>query len=181
MTHTDVPTFLTIIGENLKHYRKQEQKDINYPKVHPMSLTGPMTQAVLAKRADLSIPAIRNLENGKGTIDSLKRYMDEIELVLEIYYPLNKEEMEKIVTKSGSGKPYLRIGAQIKLLRQQKGYSQRKLAELVKVSHPTIVALELRDEGKLSTLEVISKVLSATVYVNSMYSMELDFDFHYNH
>ena len=169
MTHIDEIEDLmgTTIGENLRFYRKISP----YPKIHPKSLTGKITQKDLAKETGLSIPTIRNLENGNGTIDSLKRVMDGLELVLEIYTPLNKEEEEMIFTKSKSGKPYLRIGTQIKLLRNQKGYSQRKLAEIVGVSHPTIVAIERKENAKLSKLESVIKIFSKSMGVLPMCDM----------
>jgi transcriptional regulator with XRE-family HTH domain len=159
MTHTD-DLIMPTIGELLRMYRWEDP----HPKIHPKSLTGKITQKVLAERAGPSIPTIRNLENGKGTIDSLKRVMDELELVLEIYIPKNKEEEESIFTKNEIGRPYLRIGTQIKLIRRQKGYSQRKFAELTEVSHPTIVAIERHEKGKLSNLESI--ILKSSEYPN---------------
>ena len=74
-------------------------------------------------------------------------------------------------TKSKSGKPYLRIGTQIKLLRSQEGYSQRKLAELVGVSHPTIVAIERHEKGRLSVLVSIDKHFSEPMIVLPMCDM----------
>lgn len=171
MTHTD-DLIRPTIGEWLRIYRWEDPP----PKIHPKSLTGKITQEELAKKTGLSIPTIRNLEKGNGTIDSLKRVMDELEVVLEIYYPKNKEEEESIFTKSESGRPYLRIGEQIKLIRFQKGYSQRKLTELVEVSHPTIVAIERHEKGRLSVLESIAIKLSKYPNVLPMCDMQSTFD-----
>jgi transcriptional regulator with XRE-family HTH domain len=170
MTHTD-DLNRTTIGELLRIHRWEDA----YPKIYSTNLPERFTQKFLSERTGLSIPTIRNLENGKGTIDSLKRVMDELELFLVIYDPLNKEEEEMIFTKSGSGKPYLRIGTQIKLLRNQKGYSQRKLAEIVGVSHPTINSIERHEKGRLSILESITKKLSVHANVIPFGDMRSDF------
>ena len=43
--------------------------------------------------------------------------------------------------------------------------SQRELAALIEVTQPTIVALERRDQGRLSTLERVLVALGAGVYL----------------
>ena len=53
------------------------------------------------------------------------------------------------------------MGARLASLRKRRGISQRALAKLADVSHPTIVQLERRDIGLLSTLDRVLAILGA--------------------
>ncbi|MFN0166985.1 MAG: DNA N-6-adenine-methyltransferase [Bryobacteraceae bacterium] len=53
------------------------------------------------------------------------------------------------------------IGKRLAALRKRRRISQRALARLVKVSHPTIVQLERHGTGRLATLDRVLAVLGA--------------------
>ena len=93
-----------------------------------------LTQFDLSQKTELSIPTIKNLENGLGTIKPLK-------IVLEF---LNLNIIGRTLTTGPN------IGAQIAILRKRRNLSQRELAKLVSVSHPTIVALERHEKGRVA-------------------------------
>ncbi|SIO63205.1 Helix-turn-helix domain-containing protein [Singulisphaera sp. GP187] len=107
------------------------------------------TQAELARLTGLSLPTIRPLEAGRGNLDSWRTALE----------PLGLELAGRNLPAGDS------LGVRVATLRRRRGLSQRGLAALVEVSHPTVVALERRGEGRLSTLERVLTVLGAGTYL----------------
>ena len=108
-----------------------------------------ITQAVLARETGLSVPTIRLLEAGRGNLDSWLAVLEYLDL--------------ELAGRNLSGGDSL--GARLATLRRRRGLSQRELAALVDVSHPTVVALERRGEGRLSTLDRALVALGAGAYL----------------
>src|SRR5947208_17082305 len=77
-----------------------------------------LTQSDLAQQAQVTIPTIRSLENGQGTLSSFWS-------VLEV---LNVEIAGRNLPTGQH------IGEQITTLRKRKGLSQRELIKLVEIS-----------------------------------------------
>ena len=114
---------------SLKRYRKESK----------------LTQHDLSQKIGLSIPTIKNLENGLGTINSLNIVLENLNL--------------KIIGRNLTTGP--NIGKQIITLRKRRNKSQRELAKLVNSSHPTIVALERYNTGRVAVLDAVLTVLGA--------------------
>jgi len=96
-----------------------------------------VSQAELAKKCGLSVPAIRRVENGRGNLDSLQTVISALHLVL-----------------GGRNLPAAdSLGKRIALLRKREKYGQRALAEMLGVSHPTVIRLEKYNCGRMDTLE----------------------------
>ena len=104
-----------------------------------------LTQAGLAARAALSVPTVRHLEAGRGQIRSFLKALSALEL-----------ELGGRNLPPGSS-----LGARLADLRHRRGLSQRQLAALLGITQPTLVALERRSQGRLSTLEKAFSVLGA--------------------
>ena len=96
-----------------------------------------ITQAGLARETGVSVPTIRLLEAGRGNLDSWHAVLERLGL--------------ELIGRNLPGGDML--GVRVATLRRRRGLSQRELAALVEVSHPTVVALERRGEGRLSTLD----------------------------
>jgi phage N-6-adenine-methyltransferase len=108
-----------------------------------------VTQAQLAHETGLSVPTIRLLEAGRGNLDSWCAVPGH--LGLEV---------------AGRNLPGgLSLGARLAMLRRRRGLSQRALAAMVGVSQPTLVALERRGQGRLSTLDRVLAVLGTGAYL----------------
>jgi phage N-6-adenine-methyltransferase len=89
------------------------------------------------------------LEQGRGNLDSWRTVTEH--LGLEV---------------AGRNLPAgLTLGKRLATLRRHRGISQRELAVLIEVTQPTIVALERRDSGRLSTLEKVLVALGAGAYL----------------
>jgi phage N-6-adenine-methyltransferase len=108
-----------------------------------------LTQAELARRSGLSVPTVRLLEAGRGNLDSFHAALA----------PLGLE----LAGRNLPGGPSL--GHSLATLRRHRGLGQRELAELVGATQPTVVALERRGLGRLSTLERALTVLGAGAYL----------------
>jgi phage N-6-adenine-methyltransferase len=104
-----------------------------------------LTQAKVARKAHLSIPTIRLLEKGRGTLRSWRRTLAALALTLRA----------KNLPSAST------LGKQIASLRHRRGLGQRALAKLVGASQPTIVKLERRSDGRLCTLDRVLTVLGA--------------------
>jgi len=104
-----------------------------------------LTQAKLAKMGRLSIPTLRLLERGRGNLSSWNAALKSVSLILR------GRNLPQAVT----------IGKQVALLRKRRGLGQRTLGKLIAVSQPTIVQLECRSRGRLSTLDRVLTVLGA--------------------
>lgn len=108
-----------------------------------------LIQAELAQKTDLSVPTVRLLEDGRGNLDSFRAVLDHLDLEL-----------------SGRNLPGgASLGERLATLRRRRGLSQRELAGMADVSHPTVIALERREEGRLSTLERVLVLLGAGAYL----------------
>ena len=103
------------------------------------------TQAVLAVQAKLSIPTIRLLERGKGSLRAWERTLAALRLTLR------GRNLPQAAT----------LGRQIAMLRRRRGIGQRGLANLIGVSQPTLVKLERRSEGRLRTVDRVLGALGA--------------------
>ena len=53
------------------------------------------------------------------------------------------------------------IGQQVAILRKRQKLSQRSLAAMAGITQPTVIALEVRNSGRLSSLNAILTVLGA--------------------
>lgn len=100
-----------------------------------------MTQAELAAAANLSVPTVRNLENGRGTLGSLAAVM----AVLSLAWGWVKSDD-------------LAAGRLVEL-RRAKGLSQAALADQVGCSRPCIIALEKDMSGSVSILLRVLRAL----------------------
>ncbi len=105
----------------------------------------PMTQLELARKAGVSVPTLRLLERGRGNIHSWDKALTTLSLCLR----------GRNLPQASS------IGKQVALLRKRRGLGQRALAELIRVTQPTIVQLERFNSGRLSTLDHALTVLGA--------------------
>ncbi len=110
---------------------------------------GRTTQAELARRAGLTVPTIRLLEAGRGNLNSWRAVLSHLDLEL----------MGRNLPAGTS------IGKRLATLRRHRGLSQRVLSGLVAVTQPTLIALERRGQGRLSTLERVLVVLGAGAYL----------------
>ncbi|WP_167730354.1 DNA N-6-adenine-methyltransferase [Terasakiella sp. SH-1] len=97
------------------------------------------SHVVLSKNTGISRPTLRNIELGKGNLANFIQIMQTLDLDISA---------KKLPTTGVLGK-------RIALLRKSQNISQRKLAELVGVSHPTIVSLETKNSGRLDVLNTI--------------------------
>lgn len=105
-----------------------------------------LTQGQLATMTHLSIPTIRQIERGLGR--------------LSLYIASDQFRNKWKNLPSGQ-----RIGERKKTLRKRKGLSQRKLASIIGVSPPSIIALETSEKGLLKTALLVLTVLGAGAYV----------------
>ena len=108
-----------------------------------------LTQQDLASKAGLSVPTIIKLEQSKGNLTSW-------------FTTLNILGCELAGRNLPTGDC---IGSQIKQLRKRRGLSQKKLASLIKRSHPTLIALEKKTNGRVETLENVLIALGAGAYL----------------
>ncbi len=110
-----------------------------------------MTQAALAEAAGLSAPTIGLIERNRGQIASLSLLLDALGLVIT----------GRNLSPSGP------IGVQIAHLRRSRGLSQRALAELVKVTQPTVISLERNPcRGRIETLDRVLRKLGAGAFLH---------------
>jgi len=110
-----------------------------------------LTQRDLARQAMISIPTIRLLENGQGTLTSFWSVLEALHVEIA----------------GRNLPPGQHIGERIITLRKRKGMRQRELVKLVGVSPPTLVDLERHATGRLPTLDRVLTVLGAGAYLAS--------------
>ena len=103
------------------------------------------TQATIAKRAGISIPAARHLEAGSGNLASFQKVLQALDLKL----------WGKNLPAGDT------IGGRIVALRRRRSMSQKALASHAKVSHPVIVRLERQSRGRLKLLDQVLSILGA--------------------
>ena len=108
-----------------------------------------LTQSALAQQAMISIPTIRLLENGQGTLTSFWSVLE----------ALNMEIAGRNLPAGES------IGERIITLRKRKGISQRQLVQVVNISQPTLIELERHCTGRLPTLDRVLVALGAGAYL----------------
>ena len=128
-----LPLHYTSLGVHLKRERKDRQ----------------LTQSDLAQKAIISIPTIRFLENGQGTLTSFWAVLSTLNLDLV----------------GRNLPPGQDIGERIIILRKRKGMSQRALASIIETTQPTLIALERHCTGRLPTLDRVLMALGAGAYL----------------
>src|SRR5262249_51887448 len=103
----------------------------------------------LAQQAQVTIPTIRLLENGQGTLTSYWAVLSTLNLdIVGRNLPSGQHIGERIIT-----------------LRKRKGMSQRALASIIETTQPTLIALERHCTGRLPTLDRVLTVLGAGAYL----------------
>jgi phage N-6-adenine-methyltransferase len=107
------------------------------------------TQDQLAAEVGCTAKTIRLLEHGRGNLETWRAVLTHLDLDL--------------VGRNLPAAPSL--GQRLATLRRHRRLTQRELAALIGVAQPTIVALERRDEGRLSTLERVLHTLGAGAYL----------------
>src|SRR3954453_21749792 len=108
-----------------------------------------LSQGLLADAVGVTEKTLRQLEAGRGNLDSWRAALDHLGL-------------ELIGRNLPPGES---LGSKLASLRRRRRLSQRELAELVGVSQPTIVALEGQGRGRLDTLERVLETLGASSYL----------------
>ena len=104
-----------------------------------------LTQGEVAASAQTSIPAIRKLERGLGNLTTWTKTLKALGWTLR----------GKNLPAADS------IGRQVALLRKRQKISQRSLASMAGITQPTVIALEVRNTGRLSSLYAVLTVLGA--------------------
>ena len=104
-----------------------------------------LTQTSVATTAGISFPAIRKLERGLGNLATWTKALDALGWTL----------------RGRNLPPGDSIGRQIAILRKRQKLSQRPLATMSGLTHPTIVGLEVRNTGRLASVSAILTVLGA--------------------
>lgn len=108
-----------------------------------------LTQASLANAARLSIPTIRALERGGGSLSNFNRAVAAMGAVLD----------------GRNLPPGYAIGSRLKALRLRRGISVRELAGLSRVSAPTIAAIEAGSGGHMRSIAAMAAALGAGLAV----------------
>lgn len=108
-----------------------------------------LTQFELAEKASLSVPTLRLLESGKGNLSSWQKTLSALSLTIE----------------GRNLPPGEAIGHRIVALRKRRHLSQRKLAELARMTQPTVISLEKRSQGRLAMLDSVLTVLGSGHYL----------------
>lgn len=104
-----------------------------------------LTQADVARKARLSTPTVRLLEKGRGTLRTWRQTLVALALTLH-----------------GRNLPIAEtVGEQVALLRRRRAIGQRAFATRIGITQPTLVSLERRSAGRLSTLDHALTVLGA--------------------
>lgn len=103
------------------------------------------SQGILAAKTGLSVPTIRFLERTRGNLTSWGKALGILELEL----------------RGRNLPPADSVGRQLAMLRKRHGVSQRELARMIGRTHPTIVALERRGNGRLNVLDAALRALGA--------------------
>jgi DNA adenine methylase len=99
-----------------------------------------LTQHAAAARAGIDVNTVASLERGAGTLQPLIMLLR----ILECSFPGQRPQEE--------------FGAWLAESRRFSGHSQRKLAALAQISHPTLIQLE-RGRGRLSSMYAVAEAL----------------------
>jgi len=108
-----------------------------------------LTQLALAANADISVPTLRFLENGRGNLSSWQKALSALSLVVE----------------GRNLPPGEFVGQRIAALRKRRNLSQRAMASLAGTTQPTIIALEKRNQGRLTILDSVLSILGSGHYL----------------
>jgi len=108
-----------------------------------------LTQLALAAKADISVPTLRFLENGRGNLTSWQKVLSALSLVVE----------------GRNLPPGPALGQRVAALRKRRQLSQRALASLARTTQPTIIALEIRNQGRLTVLDSVLSILGSGHYL----------------
>ncbi len=108
-----------------------------------------LTQFELADQASLSVSTLRLLERGRGNLSSWGKALSTLSLVVE----------------GRNLPPGEAIGQRIAALRKRRHLSQRKLASLAHSTQPTIIAIEKRNQGRLTVLDSVLAILGSGHYL----------------
>lgn len=107
-----------------------------------------MTQVQLAKAAGISVGAVHNLEQGRGTLASWSAAL------IALGHDLRGRSLVAGPT-----------GAALATLRRRRGLSRRALARMLEVSRTTLATLEAGGPGRLETLENYGATVGAGFYL----------------
>jgi len=107
------------------------------------------TQGFLAIEVGITEKSVRLLEQGRGNLVTWNKVLDHLAL--------------EVVGRNRPGGASL--GVKLATLRKSRGLNQRELAAMVEVTQPTIIALETRGRGRLTTLEGMLSALGAGAYL----------------
>lgn len=107
-----------------------------------------MTQKALAEAADVALPTISNLENGKGSprASTLAKIQQVLGITsfdsVTITTPDNDAPAETPVVEETPAVTGASFGENVRLARKKLGWSQKELADKAEVSMPTIGNIE---------------------------------------
>lgn len=110
--------------------------------ISPIRTANGATVAEVAKHSSLSPMTVSAVEKGNGSIRSTLKVLDA--LGAEI---------------SWKGKRDRPVGMALALRRKEAAISQRRIAQLIGVTQPTIIALEVRNSGRMATMIKYLEVL----------------------
>jgi transcriptional regulator with XRE-family HTH domain len=121
------------LGNLLKDYRKQNH----------------LTQYQVATQSNLSLPTIRQLEQGKGNLKSFYQALKSLTIEVRGYnLPQGKH-----------------LGERISHLRCSRKVSQRTLCCLIACSQPSLINLEKNNKGRVETLNKALLALGSGAYL----------------
>lgn len=103
-----------------------------------------ITRTDLARRSGCSVPTVKSVEAGRGSITSMLNVVGA--LGGSFTWPdRNPDEP---------------LGQSLASARRQSGMSQRTMAAMIGVTQPTVVAIERRIQGRMQTLDRFLQVLA---------------------
>jgi transcriptional regulator with XRE-family HTH domain len=102
----------------------------------------------VAELSQRSIPTVRSVEAGTGSIGSMLAVLRAI---------------GGVINWQGNG--MAQLGTAFADERKSHGISQRSMASMIGVTQPTIIALEVRDTGRMATLQNYADALNIQIRV----------------
>lgn len=120
--------------------------------LHSSRINGGYTQALIASRAGVSLPTLRQCEQTGGSIQSYLKLAQALDLDL-VWTGLPSRSVR---------------GSHLATRRKQKNMSQRSMASALGVSQPTILSMEKSFIGRIETLEAYLKKLRLTPRLTPM-------------
>lgn len=106
------------------------------------------SQIILAAAAGIGVAAVRNLERGRGTLESLALALAALG--------------HELRGRSLAAGP---VGAALAALRRRRGLSRRALARMIGVSRETLAVIEADGPGRVETLEYYGATVGAGLYL----------------